>query len=761
MDASWLTLALAATAAAGLFVDAWLARLPGAPDGLSIEADRTPAPDAPAAVAAGQTPLAWRTRLSVAAVSTFVRRHFHDLAVAAAVAAAGLYTWVFFPRPGPDIRPGQIGSLFNGLRFIFELAGRHADAWAGLVGGAALGAALGLVIMAAAAQRAGRPAAARRRGAAAAVVGALGLIGLGQLGLFGLYAGPTVPFAAGIALAAAWAWRYRARLETDVLDGAWPRAIEWIAVGAVLGATAFLRLYGLHVIPYGIEGDESKWVVEVMASMRFGQYPEGADFHLYAVPGSFFMQAPFHAWLGPGLYAARVTVALYSVAGSAVFYGLTRRLLNAPVAWLATFLLAISPFDVSASRLANVESHVKLMPLVALACLEWATRTGRTRGYALAGIATALGLLTYDTVLPLLGVALVIIGATFVAERRPAAARARRLAAFAMPIMVATPILVGYFAGRFGYYGVERPGAPEPWLARLGANAAELAHGIFVATPGDMLFNRFGPMFNAALLPWLVLGLVLAVVGWRTHRLGWWVIFAGLFFVPVPILTGVTGARVVYPGLPAAYALIALAMYAAGREVARACGPVLRPALAALAVLGLAVVAYSNLYITFNQVFDPDDRQLRRELMDTARAASGADALALFPFQPGSGDPIEAERHFAVWMGVVDPDDPSGATHPHAAVPLDDLLPALGDALGRHARIEVVWDIRGQGAASPKAAALAAFLRCYPMAVPRPRGRFYQRYSLAGDAVPAAGCPGSAGLAPLSTPGATLPSGPG
>lgn len=163
MDASWLTLALAATAAAGLFVDAWLARLPGAPDGLSIEADRTPAPDAPAAVAAGQTPLAWRTRLSVAAVSTFVRRHFHDFAVAAAVAAAGLYTWVFFPRPGPDIRPGQIGSLFNGLRFIFELAGRHADAWAGLVGGAALGAALGLVIMAAAAQRAGRPAAARRR----------------------------------------------------------------------------------------------------------------------------------------------------------------------------------------------------------------------------------------------------------------------------------------------------------------------------------------------------------------------------------------------------------------------------------------------------------------------------------------------------------------------------------------------------------------------------------------------------------------------
>lgn len=769
MDVPWLTLGLAAVAAAVLAAEAWWGGRAGGggdapPSGVRL-------PDDPAAVggearggggergvsAAGGgggeyvfaptggpsagVPVVGRVAGRVRAWAAAARRRPGDVAVAVSAAAAGLYVWAFAPRPGAGIRPGELGSPFNGLRFIFELGERHTAAWPGLVGGAALACGVGLALGAWGSRRADRPDEARRRGDAAVLVCALGLIGLGQLALFDLYLlPPLVDFGLGIALAAVWARRYRGRWDGDLAAGAWPRLAEWLAVGGVLGATAFLRLYGLHVLPYGIEGDESKWVVEVIASMRYGQYPEGADFHLYTMPGSFFMQAPFHRWLGPGLYAARFTVALYSVVGSAVFYVLARRLANAPVAWLATLLLAVSPLDISASRLANVESHVKLMPLVALLCLEWATRSGRTRAYGLAGVATALALLTYDTVLPLAGVAVVAIGAAFVAQRRRPAWCAPRVAAFALPIALATPVLIAYFAGRFSYYGVARPGEAEPLAGRLAANAAELAHGIFVATPGDFLYNRFGPMFNALLLPWLVLGTIAALAAWRRRGAGWWLLFGGLFFVPVPVLTGVPGARVMYPAIAAAYALMALGLHAAYRELARAGGPVLRAALVTAGGLGLALVVYSELYIAFNHVHDPDDRRIRRELMETARAAGGPDALVLFPFAPGVGDPIEAERHFAIWMGMLDVADPAGATHAHAVVPLDGLLPALGDAAGRHARIEVVWTALDADASPAQAAALAELARCYPSMSAGPAGQFYRRVVLPGNAAPAAGC---------------------
>ena len=103
--------------------------------------------------------------------------------------------------------------------------------------------------------------------------------------------------------------------------------------------------------------------------MEDHEFRYSTDYHLSSVPVSFYMQAPFHHLFGPGLLSARLTVATFSVLGSLAFYWLARELFGVPVALLATFLLSVSIFDISASRLANVESHVKLWPLLALALL--------------------------------------------------------------------------------------------------------------------------------------------------------------------------------------------------------------------------------------------------------------------------------------------------------------------------------------------------------------------------------------------------------
>ncbi|NOH03465.1 MAG: phospholipid carrier-dependent glycosyltransferase [Chloroflexi bacterium] len=121
------------------------------------------------------------------------------------------------------------------------------------------------------------------------------------------------------------------------------------------------------------------------------------------------MQTLFHRLMGPSLFAARFEVALFSVIGTLVFYLLLRQITSMPLALAAAWFLSASIFDISASRLANVESHVKLWPLLTLALLVWAMRAKRWQAYAITGFALTIGLLTYDTVWPLGLVVLILV----------------------------------------------------------------------------------------------------------------------------------------------------------------------------------------------------------------------------------------------------------------------------------------------------------------------------------------------------------------
>ncbi len=743
----WPTLLLALLGCLCLF---WRWRLrPPREGGAGVEATDSAAlaagpPDSAAASGPGPGPAAAAVQApdrpsGGRALAAWMRRNRTEIAVIGLLGLAALYVWVFFPKPSATSRPGQIGSPFNGLNYMLVLARRLDPYWAPVVGGLVAALAAGLLLRARRAHAQGNAEATRSAIEAATLAAALGLLGLGQLALFDLHPRPALSLVPGLALAFVWAWDYRLRLAGDLDRSAPPRLHELALVGLVLGLTAFLRLYGLRFVPYGIEGDEAKWLVEVIRAMVYGSYPEGTELHLYTMPGSFFMQAPFHRLLGPGLYAGRLTVAVYSIVGSAAFYLLVRRLANVPVALLATFLLAVSPFDISASRLANVESHVKLLPLVALLLLEWATRSDRRLAYGLAGVATALALLTYDTILPLIAVSLLIIAYELVRTRRPRSSWGEPIAIYLAPSLLALPILMPYFAGRFGYYGVTGEGQSLSLGPRLAANAALLFESIFVVAPNDFLFGRPGPTFNALLLPWLLVGAVLALVAWRRQRMGWWAVFAILFFLPVPILARMPMARVLYPALPAAYALMAIALHAGYQELDRSFHRALRPVILALAGLWLASLAMSEVHIAFNQVLDHPDRQARRELLETAKAAGGPEATVLFAYRPAA-DAMEYERDFMIWLGMLRPVGGVEWTYPHAMVPLDDLMPALERSRWRSDRIELVFDAYNPTSQAEREAAIEGLLRCYPEARAHAPGRFYRRLTLPGGAEPEPGC---------------------
>ncbi|HEX9373642.1 MAG TPA: glycosyltransferase family 39 protein, partial [Roseiflexaceae bacterium] len=550
----------------------------------------------------------WRSTLQ--ARGAWLRAHSEETAAGLVLGAVLLYVAVFFPRPAGVTHPGEFGHPFQGLHWVrdFLLARQAALALAlALVTAVCCLGLLGLAV-------ARRHVAAQQNRAASAglLMAALGLAGVGQMALLGYYEGAAnVLYGAALALFVVWAITYRPYVAADLIESSWPRWLEIALLALTIGLTIFMRFYSLRTIPYGIEGDESKWTVEVIDTMVDGVFTNDGEFHIATMPLSFFMQAPFHWLLGPSILSARIAVASWSVLGSLIFYLLARFLTSPPVAWLATTLLATSLLDVSASRYANVESHVKLAPLLALALLALATRRGKPVTYALAGAAVAIGLLTYDTVLPLALVCGLVLLIELFRAKAGWAESVRRISAFAAPILLIMPMLVAYFSGRLGYYVGYASGTQQTEFGRLGdlaLNAGEVLNVLFVQSIGDFIYSREGPLFNSLLLPWLTLGATLALISWRQGRMLWILLWGGVFFFVAPVLTHTPVGRVFYPGLSAAELLIAIGLYAAYRDLGRALGPALLPALRSLALVGLGLLALSNLYIYFNLMNDPLDR---------------------------------------------------------------------------------------------------------------------------------------------------------
>ncbi len=568
----------------------------------------------------------------------------------------------------------------------------------------------------------------------------IGLFSLGQLTLLSYYRDSLlVLYLVAVFFLSIWILGYQSNMRSDLLTKRWPLRFEILMLLIPLAITIWARFSVLNELPYGIEGDESKWTVEVVASMIDGDFPHSTAYHLSSVPASFYMQAPFHRLLGPSLLSARIAVAFYSVLGSLAFYWLARELTNPRVAWLANMLLAASIFDVSASRLANVESFVKLWPVLCLALLAYASRTGKKSAYLFSGITAAVGILTYDTVAPLIPLAYFLAIFELIRNRVKIAESIKRLTAFSIPVIAGLPITAAYLFGRLQYYDMGSKGWDSDVFSSFVSHIADLLHSIFIATWSDFLYNRDGPLFNSLLIPWLLAGVLLLAFCWRRGKTVWILAFGAIFFFPVPILTNSPMGRVLYPGIPAAYLIIAAAIMAALHAIIRITGPVLRPAVISLAALALGFVCAINLYIYFNEVQDPEDRRIRRALYDVVREVSSPEVITLMPYVPKGDDPIQQEGEQMIWFALrtkaASPDDLA----PLQVLPLSDLLPAISDQPPEIVRGELIWDRRSTFARDERDDMLATFQMCYPDTV-MTAGPYFDRYTIPAESLRSPNC---------------------
>ncbi len=441
--------------------------------------------------------------------------------------------------------------------------------------------------------------------------------------------------------------------------------------------------------------------------------------------------------LGPSIFAARFEVAFFSILATFLFYLLLRRLTNKPLALLAAWLLSASMFDISASRLANVESHVKIWPILTLMSLAWAVKSRRWPAYAISGIALALGLLTYDTVWPLLLVAVILCVIEISRQEIDLTEKMRFLTALLAPTLFALPILLPYFASRIGYYEFGAKGW-EAGLVTLWLHFTDVLSSWYIFANTDFLYNRAGPLVNAFLLPWMTLGFFAALATIRQRFSYWTLTWFLLFILPVPIATHSPLGRVYYPALPAVYALAALGLFLFARDSLRTLGKTLQPLFVTIALVILIWLPLMNLYIYFNETFDGQDRQVRREIGEMAGAASGMDSLLVLPTVPHGNEPLNNEyQMIELFMLAKIPTEQIQNSYKYVA--LDDLMPALPHGLTERPNLEIILDKVSGGDREKRDQLAKTLQRCYPKGS-LVEGYFFDRYSLPASALAEPAC---------------------
>ncbi|MCE7861620.1 MAG: hypothetical protein DYG86_17775, partial [Chloroflexi bacterium CFX2] len=407
-----------------------------------------------------------------------------------------------------------------------------------------------------------------------------------------------------------------------------------------------------------------------------------------------------------------------------------------PIALLASWLLSASIFDISASRLANVESHVKIWPLLALALLAWAHHKKHWTNFAIAGVALALGLLTYDTVWPLGLVMLIITIIEAVRQKVTFRDGFRNVMAMLTPALLVMPFIVPYLTGRLNYYELDSRGW-EKGFALFWEHFQRVFSSWYIRLSEDFLYNRHGPLLNAFLLPWMTFGFIALLSTMRKRISLWTVVWVLLFIFPVPIAAHSPFGRVYYPALPAVYILVAVGMYVFSRQTLRALGGNFQPLVAAVSLAILIWLPVFNLFIYFNEVFDFADRQMRREVAEMAGEVASEDNLIVLASVPQANEALNNEYQM-IELFMMENLSIDQIEQSYKNVPLDEILPNLSAMSDRPSR-SIILDKQTLNDRQKRDDLTAALRKCYPGARWLD-GEYFYRVDMDADALEHPAC---------------------
>ncbi len=539
-----------------------------------------------------------------------------------------------------------------------------------------------------------------------------------------------------------------------------------VLLGLILLATViFTRFYDLGYRVYGLEADETKWTAQSwLSTILMVDQGEFAGMHYQFLPVDFWVRSIFLRVFGLDFLSARIESALFSVIAVFFLYLLIRRLTaSPPTALLGATIYAFSFMELNASHQALHNTTLEPWLMAGLYYLLIGLQEKKRWPFQASGILLALGMMTYETFFPTVGIALVFtLGMAIRQVHRKQASPAQWLQRY---LLLLWPIVVVYL-GFTQRYLQARHGYHFGWMEMYSQNGTNWGGAFtFIMTNfGDLLRTIFssvvwqdsllrwgGSLLNQLLLPFVVVGLIFNLC--NLHRP--YLLFIPLWFLfnvaSAPLLLGSVWPRVLYTGLAplTIWGAMGLWVFLAA----------LRPWLSQLrikaalpAFLLLLLVILANDYRIFTGgIDDPLDRVKRRELADLTALAAARSDLLLYPYLPAQNDTVELETHVLLFTIAGERQTGLDSGNYFQQVPYDQLLPLLWENRIL-TRLDVIHDKTLLSMQDQRDEYLEIMLHCYPAANLQTSGEFFDIYHFDANALANPECYQSATPVALQPP---------
>jgi sugar lactone lactonase YvrE/4-amino-4-deoxy-L-arabinose transferase-like glycosyltransferase len=386
---------------------------------------------------------------------------------------------------------------------------------------------------------------------------------------------------------------------------------EVVVLVSILAVALFMRAYRLDGMPPAVyldEGDNGLEAIRLMEAGTYVPFTRASNGHptLYL----YFVGLAFKS-LAATLLVMRWVGVLAGVATVFVFYLLVRQLCGFAAAALSTFLLAVSRWHITYSRIAFEGILTPLFAVLTFYFLVKACRSGRRGHFAAAGLALGLGLNTYVAFRVVPVVALLYLAHCYWVERRTIRHPLTAIVALALATVVAVGPLGAYYL-RFPQdvwhrarqasvsLDIERAGSYEPLRQNIKKSLLMFNYR-GDPRPRHNLPDERELDFGTAML--FLLGVGYSLYHWKQSRY-----FLLLVWLLLGLLPGMLSLADSNPhslraiaSLPAAFLLAAVTADRAWEGVAQGLRGQVFPYRVGLAVILLILVGRANYVTYFNQ----------------------------------------------------------------------------------------------------------------------------------------------------------------
>ena len=296
---------------------------------------------------------------------------------------------------------------------------------------------------------------------------------------------------------------------------------------------AFMRLWKIDVLPPGLTATEARLGESVIGFVSYGHLPAFTSSNGYSPLMVLFEALPYKL-LGATTWSLRLVPALLGVLSVLALWFWTRSWYGSRIAWIAAFLLAVSPWAVTISRNASASSLIPLLIPLTLWLITLSYRRNSVTGWILLGAVLGLDLLAGPLGWIVAGLA-ALAGFYWLATRRrlPKWSYGRG-AAFAILLVLAG--VAGYLAGRLPSGITTLPtqlGLPADGSA-IGSTIMSALLMFNVRGDGSFQHNLGGePLLNVFVGLMFVAGLLVALSRIGANRYRRLLLIFTAFLIPV------------------------------------------------------------------------------------------------------------------------------------------------------------------------------------------------------------------------------------